>query len=506
MLFRSAGNTLDYSSITLESDEATDKAWQITHRKGAPNLNKLMWWYFNGTTWVAKMTMDTSGNLGINSTSPSGNLDIRQIADGNQVIYSRRNTDTSPTGNFIQFQNAAPNTTLFEVDVNGNVGIGRGSTATYNLEVSKGGAGVADLVRLQNSNGPTNNNGAQLLFSALRTTSGLTNVAGISGIITDITDTAYKGALILSTANNAAPAERARIDNVGNVAFGVNVASGTTTVDLGGTGTANAVCHTTQTGTDNEGLVDCTSAPIADYAEMYPAVSGVDYGDIVAVGTKMLKTKDGNNIVQRVKSDKAYQQTIIGIVSNNYGDFTSAGYNIKKEDNPMPVALNGRVPVKVSLENGPIAAGDPLTSSSVPGVAMKATASGYVIGKALESFDELGIRNKELGKILMFVGPGWYTVPIGPLVQGSDNQFDTINIGGLATTQDLVVTGLARIKGDLIVEGKVRGDLEVEGIVKTKGIVGGWRSYENHFLNSKFENDFTARCWQAKKVRKLGIS
>ena len=70
------------------------------------------------------------------------------------------------------------------------------------------------------------------------------------------------------------------------VAFGVNVASGTTTVDLGGTGTANAVCHTTQTGTDNEGLVDCTSAPIADYAEMYPAASGVDYGDIVAVGTK----------------------------------------------------------------------------------------------------------------------------------------------------------------------------------------------------------------------------
>ena len=107
----------------------------------------------------------------------------------------------------------------------------------------------------------------------------------------------------------------------------------------------------------------------------------------------------------------------------------------------------------------------------------------------------------------MFVGPGWYTVPIGPLVQGSDNQFDTINIGGLATVKDLVVTGLARIKGDLIVEGKVRGDLEVEGIVKTKGIVGGWRSYENHFLNSKFENDFTVSLLTGGKVRgKLGIS
>ncbi|KKU26732.1 MAG: Carbohydrate binding family 6 [Candidatus Magasanikbacteria bacterium GW2011_GWA2_46_17] len=437
------------------------------------------------------------GNVGINTTSTSGNLDIRQIADGNQVIYARRNTDTSPTGNFIQFQNTVPNATLFEVDVNGNVGIGRGSTTSYKLEVSGSSAGVIDLVRLQNSNGPTNNYGAQLLFSALRTTSGLTNIAGVSGIITDITNSAYKGALILSTADNAAPAERARIDNVGNVILGVNVTSGTTTIDLGGTGTANAVCHTTQTGTDNEGLVDCTSAPIADYAEMYPVANDVDYGDIAAVGTKLLKTKNGDNIAQLVKSSTPYQSTIIGIISNNYGDFTSAGYNIKKEDNPKPVALNGRVPVKVSLENGPIAAGDPLTSSSTPGVAMKAAATGYVIGKALEGFapspqpSPAGRGGEGEGKILVFVNPGWYTVPTGPLVQGSDSDFDTINVGGLATVKDLVVTGLARIKGDLIVEGKVRGDLDVEGIIKTKGIVGGWRSYENHFLNSRFENDFT---------------
>ena len=45
-------------------------------------------------------------------------------------------------------------------------------------------------------------------------------MAGVGGIITDITDAAYKGALVLSTANNAAPAERLRIDESGNVGIG----------------------------------------------------------------------------------------------------------------------------------------------------------------------------------------------------------------------------------------------------------------------------------------------
>ncbi len=48
----------------------------------------------------------------------------------------------------------------------------------------------------------------------------------------------------------------------------------------------------------------------------------------------------------------------------------------------------GRVPVKVSTENGSIEVGDALTSaSSTPGAAMKATGSGKILGYALEPFD-----------------------------------------------------------------------------------------------------------------------
>ena len=56
-----------------------------------------------------------------------------------------------------------------------------------------------------------------------------------------------------------------------------------------------------------------------------------------------------------------------------------------------PLAVVGLVPVKASAENGPIAPGDLLTTSSTPGHAMKADAdppAGTIIGKALEPLAE----------------------------------------------------------------------------------------------------------------------
>ena len=68
------------------------------------------------------------------------------------------------------------------------------------------------------------------------------------------------------------------------------------------------------------------------------------------------------------------------------------------------VALVGRVLVKVSLENGPINAADPLTSSSTPGTAMKATKAGKIIGYALD-------RPDKDGKILVFLQWAYYIPP-----------------------------------------------------------------------------------------------
>jgi hypothetical protein len=69
--------------------------------------------------------------------------------------------------------------------------------------------------------------------------------------------------------------------------------------------------------------------------------------------------------------------------------------------NTVPVALAGRVPTRVSAENGPIQPGDLLTSSSVPGVAMKALEAGPVLGRAL------GAHTAGLGVVEAFIMPGW---------------------------------------------------------------------------------------------------
>lgn len=75
----------------------------------------------------------------------------------------------------------------------------------------------------------------------------------------------------------------------------------------------------------------------------------------------------------------------------------------QKYSGNVPLALAGRVPCKVTDENGPIARGDLLTTSSTPGYAMRADIDdfskiGSVIGKAMESL------NSGTGVIIVLVG------------------------------------------------------------------------------------------------------
>jgi site-specific recombinase XerD len=169
---------------------------------------------------------------------------------------------------------------------------------------------------------------------------------------------------------------------------------------------------------DNSGdsdITDCAGGPSADYAEMYPTVSDVEYRDIVEVGNELVDTydNDGNKvdwdkvIGQIGRAKKATNnRRIIGIVSNNYNDFSSTGYNIREKDRPMPVALSGRVPVKVTSENGNILIGDPITISSIAGVGMKATKANRIIGFALGNYSNQN--PGEIGEVMIFINPGYH--------------------------------------------------------------------------------------------------
>jgi hypothetical protein len=112
----------------------------------------------------------------------------------------------------------------------------------------------------------------------------------------------------------------------------------------------------------------------ADLAERYSSTQQLEAGEVVA--------SDQFNPQNVQRSTTSYQSNLMGVVSTDPG-FVAGAYT----ENSYPIALVGRVPVKVSNENGNIRIGDYLTSGSIPGYAMKATMGGRVIGQAIDSFD-----------------------------------------------------------------------------------------------------------------------
>jgi hypothetical protein len=103
-----------------------------------------------------------------------------------------------------------------------------------------------------------------------------------------------------------------------------------------------------------------------------------------------------------VKAESSSSAKLIGVISTNPGMVLNAGI---KEG--YPVALSGRVPVKVSNEKGSIKAGDYLTIGEKSGVAVKAVKSGVMVGKAIEDFSCLGLGDICEGKINIFVTLGF---------------------------------------------------------------------------------------------------
>jgi len=105
-------------------------------------------------------------------------------------------------------------------------------------------------------------------------------------------------------------------------------------------------------------------------------------------GTVMV-ISDGSRL--RV-SNQAYDRRVAGIIAGagQYRPGIILGRN-KDAKNSLPIALMGRVSCKVDATNSPIKVGDLLTTSSIPGHAMKVTdpekAFGTVIGKALGELD-----------------------------------------------------------------------------------------------------------------------
>jgi hypothetical protein len=160
----------------------------------------------------------------------------------------------------------------------------------------------------------------------------------------------------------------------------------------GGTGNVNA-----------RGSFNTTASP--DVAEYIQAAKDVEAYDLVSISEKQGEVEGiwGERVMVE-KAARPYDHRIIGVIADG-GSAMNIGAGYRDMDDNVkggakPLAIAGRVPVKFSLENGPVRKGDALTSSSKPGYAMKATEAGPTVGIALEDFD--GSKG-DLGKVLCYI-------------------------------------------------------------------------------------------------------
>jgi hypothetical protein len=149
-----------------------------------------------------------------------------------------------------------------------------------------------------------------------------------------------------------------------------------------GTGNATRKYHISSAGTFVAG---------SDFAEAFSTEgSAADYspGDVLVLA--------GNRVAG--KTSTPYDTRVAGVYSSRPGVLgADKNGETRVDSGEIPLAITGIVPTRVTNENGAINPGDLLTTSRLPGFAMKATPrmiggepiypAGTILGKALESFD-----------------------------------------------------------------------------------------------------------------------
>lgn len=317
------------------------------------------------------------------------------------------NNSTGRAGRFVNF-NATNEVNAFEVETNGNGNIPdntQGNAASFLVNNTNS---VAAAVRGEVKT-IFGNFGAAGIFGTSSGTGGFaglfhaSNPNGNGPALVSISD--GNGNAITANAGKDGNAVEANIDGAGRALYAwvpsFSTGQAARLVNFNETNTT-PVLHVQTTGTNDLAVffsngavarIDSTGKGFfnggtqvggADLAELIPTVGEApQIGDVVEI--------DPQHEDRFRLSSSANSTRVAGVISTDPGVTLNAPAGAHQDATGPALALVGRVPVKVTNENGAIRIGDLLVASSTPGHAMRAPqqpAPGTVIGKALTRFDQ----------------------------------------------------------------------------------------------------------------------
>lgn len=165
-----------------------------------------------------------------------------------------------------------------------------------------------------------------------------------------------------------------------------------------------------------------------------PVISAEDLTLGVATSVEIIdrQVNDGSIVSASNKgfvlTAKPYDLAMIGVVAINPGIYLESLETTKNKK--YPIVTSGTSRVLVSTINGPITKGDLITSSNIPGVGMKATKSGFVVGLALENYTSANIKQLKPIRVTIIMR---HSSPRATLQR---NLFDVANLSSLAWTEE----------------------------------------------------------------------
>ena len=301
-----------------------------------------------GTGRVAwfQITNAASGADVIKAETSGSGVVLRAESSGGNEVISSTNSGTGGAGNFV-VSNVSSAASALAAQTNGT-----GSVAYFNATAS-GSPNSALTVRSNSS----------AIFGRADGT------GGSAAVLRIYNNANTADAVVMSTAGTGDVLTANHTGSSGSIAVFQSAGANVARIDKTGKGYFNG-------GTQSSG------ADIAEAFDVEGPMAGYEPGDVLVISTRSDRTV--------ALSNAPSSTLVVGVYATKPGVLLTERTTEQGTDGLVPMGVVGVIPTKVCAENGPIARGDLLVTSSMPGRAMKAGDDpkvGTVIGKALENFD-----------------------------------------------------------------------------------------------------------------------